>query len=132
MAVAFNEAFSLSDTLFYLGGVVFAGVIGYLFLLKLKLKETFDLNDFYGLAFGHKWLSFGFLVSCLALAGFPITTTFLGEDLLFTHIHENQILLAAFVSLNFVIVGIALMRMYSRIFLGPYKNAYYPVPLRDA
>ena len=132
MAVGFNETFSLSDTLFYLSGVVLAGIAGYFFLLRLKKREAFDLNDFYGHALEHKWLSFGFLVSCLAMAGFPITTTFLGEDLLFTHIHENQILLAAFVSLNFVVVGIALMRMYSRIFMGPHKKAYHPVPLRDA
>lgn len=132
MAVGFNETFSLSDTMFYLSGVIVAGGLGYFFLLRLKGKEDFDLNDFYGHAMEHKWLSFGFLISCLALAGFPITTTFLGEDLLFTHIHENQVLLAAFVSLNFVVVGIALMRMYSRIFLGPHNKAYHPVSLRDA
>jgi NADH:ubiquinone oxidoreductase subunit 5 (subunit L)/multisubunit Na+/H+ antiporter MnhA subunit len=132
MAVGFNETFSLLDTIFYLGGVVLAGAVGYFFLLRLKRKEIFDLNNFYGHALEHKWLSFGFLVSCLALAGFPITTTFLGQDLLFTHIHENQILLATFVALNFVIVGIALMRMYSRIFLGPHHKSNHPVPLRDA
>ncbi len=131
-AVGFNEAFSLSDTYFYLSGVVLAGAIGYYFLKRIKSRETFDLNDFYGHSYNHKWLSFGFLLTCLAMAGFPITTTFLGEDLLFTHIHENQIVLAAFVSLNFVIVGIALMRMYARIFLGPNKKGYHPVPLRDA
>ena len=131
-AVGCNETFSLTDTLFYLNGVFIAGVIGYLFLRKLARKETFDLSDFYGFSYEHKWLSFGFLIACLALSGFPITTTFLGEDLLFTHIHENQILLASLVSLNFVIVGIALMRMYSRIFLGPHKKSHHPVPLRDA
>lgn len=132
MAVGFNETFSLSDTLFYLSGVVVAGIVGYLFLLKLRGKERFNLGDFQGLSYEHKWLSFGFLVACLALAGFPITTTFLGEDLLFTHIHEDQIVLAALVSLNFVVVGIALMRIYSRIFLGPHKKSHHPVPLRGA
>ncbi len=131
-AVGFNETFSLSDTIFYLSGVVVAGIVGYLFLLKMRSKERFNLGDFHGLSYEHKWLSFGFLVACLALAGFPITTTFLGEDLLFTHIHEDQIVLAALVSLNFVIVGIALMRMYSRIFLGPHKKSHHPVPLRGA
>lgn len=131
-AVGFNETFSLSDTLFYLSGVVLAGIVGYLFLLKLKTKENFNLSDFQGHSYQHKWLSFGFLLSCLALAGFPITTTFLGEDLLFTHIHENQIMLAALVALNFVVVGIALMRIYSRIFLGQHKESHHSVPLRGA
>lgn len=132
IAVGFNETFSLDDTYFYLSGVVLAGAFGYFFLVRLKSKESYDLDDFQGHAYEHKWLSFGFLLSALALAGFPITSTFLGEDLLFTHIHQNQILLAAFVSLNFVFVGISVMRMYSRIFLGPHKKAYHPVPFRDA
>jgi len=132
IAVGFNDTFSFEDTVFYLSGVVLSGGSGYYFLYRLKQREFFDLDDFYGHSMEHKWLSFGFLVSCLALAGFPITTTFLGEDLLFTHIHEDQILLAFFVSINFIVEGIALMRMYARIFLGPNKKDYHPVPLRDA
>lgn len=132
IAVGLNDDFSVVDTLFYLNGVIFSGLFGFYFLKRLKRTEQFDLNDFYGHAYEHKWLSFGFLLSCLALAGFPITTTFLGEDLLFTHIEENQILLAFLVSINFVVVGIAVMRMYSRIFLGPHKKSYHAVPLRDA
>jgi NADH-quinone oxidoreductase subunit L len=132
LAVAFNDTFSFLDTMFYLSGVVIAGAAGYYFLRRIKSMETFDLNDFYGHSYEHKWLSFAFLVSCLAMAGFPITTTFLGEDLLFTHIREEQFLLAFLVSIIFIVEGLALMRMYSRIFLGPHKKSYHPVPLRDA
>ena len=102
------------------------------FLKKLKTKETFDLNDFYGHSFEHKWLAFGFLLSSLALIGFPITTTFLGEDLLFTHIKEDQFFIATCVSVCYIVEGIAAIRIYSRIFLGPHKKSYHPVPLRDA
>lgn len=132
LAVAFNESFDLTDTVFYLSGVFIAGITGYYFLHRLKRREHFDLNDHYGHVQEHKWLAFGFLLSCLALAGFPITTTFLGEDLIFTHIHEDQVFLAWLVSINFIIEGLALMRMYTRIFLGPHKKAYHAVPLRDA
>jgi len=132
-AVGFNESFDLTDTLFYLSGVVVAGLAGYILLHRLKKKKgDLDLNGFYGHVREHKWLAFYFLLSCLALAGFPITTTFLGEDLLFTHIHENQLILAFLVSVNFIIEGLALMRMYTRIFLGPNKKAYHGVPLRGA
>lgn len=132
LAVGFNEEFSIQDTLFYLSGVIVSGGFGFYFLFKLKNKEKFDLNDFYGHCVEHKWMSFGFLLSALAIAGFPITTTFLGEDLLFTHIQETQVFLAAFVSLNFVVVGITVMRMYTRIFLGPSKKASVASALRDA
>lgn len=132
LAVGFNESFDLTDTMFYLSGVLVAGISGYYFLHRLKSREQFDLNSFYGHIQEHKWLGFGFLLSCLALAGFPITTTFLGEDLLFTHIHDNQVFLAWLVSINFIIEGLALMRMYTRIFLGPHKKNNRAVPLRNA
>ncbi len=31
-----------------------------------------------------------FFLCCLGATGFPITPTFIGEDLIFTHIHEDQ------------------------------------------
>jgi len=132
IAIGFNESFNLTDTLFYFGGIVPAFIFGLYFLKKLKTKETFDLNDFYGHSFEHKWLAFGFLLSSLALIGFPITTTFLGEDLLFTHIKEDQFFIATCVSVCYIVEGIAAIRIYSRIFLGPHKKSYHPVPLRDA
>jgi NADH:ubiquinone oxidoreductase subunit 4 (subunit M) len=59
----------------------------------------------------------------LAVSGFPITPTFIGEDLIFSHIHEDQIFLSLIVSVSLIIDGLALVRIYSRIFMGPhYKN----------
>lgn len=132
LAVGFNETFNLEDTVFYLGGVVIAGIFGYFFLHRLRRQENFDLNNFYGHSREHKWMAFGFLISCLALSGFPITTTFIGEDLLFTHIHEDQVILASFVSITFIIEGIALIRIYARIFLGPCQKNSFLISKRNA
>jgi len=41
-----------------------------------------------------------------------------------THIHEKQVALAALVSLTFIINGIAVIRIYSRIFLGHYSHNF--------
>ncbi|MFT5780175.1 MAG: NADH-quinone oxidoreductase subunit L [Crocinitomicaceae bacterium] len=132
LAVAFNERFDTMDIVFYLSGVLIASISGYIVLHLLRKKEKFDLNNFYGHATEHKALGFYFLLSCLALAGFPITSTFLGEDLLFTHIHEDQIFLAILISINFVVTGIAVIRMYSRIFMGPNRKWYQPNARRSA
>jgi hypothetical protein len=56
------------------------------------------------------------------LTGFPISSTFLGEDLFFSHINPNQFALVIFISLSFIIDGLALIRLYSRLFLGPVLN----------
>jgi NADH:ubiquinone oxidoreductase subunit 4 (subunit M) len=50
--------------------------------------------------------------------GFPLSPTFIGEDLLFSHIHEDQYLLAFFAALAFVMEGIAAVRIFARLFLG--------------
>ncbi len=132
LAVSLNDTFSIWDSIFYLSGIAVAGLVGFVTLYRLKQKETFELDGFYGLVKDHKWSAFIFLLSCLALAGFPITTTFLGEDLIFTHIRETQIGLAVFVSINFVLEGIALMRMYIRIFLGNSPKTFRPIANRTA
>jgi NADH:ubiquinone oxidoreductase subunit 4 (subunit M) len=66
------------------------------------------------------------------VAGFPITPTFIGEDLMFTHIHEDQPLLAFFVGLSFIIDGIAIIRIYARVFLGPHVNSVYEMAYRSS
>jgi len=54
----------------------------------------------------------------LGLIGFPISPTFVGEDLLFSHIHEDQFVLAFLAALAFVMEGVAAVRIYARLFLG--------------
>jgi formate hydrogenlyase subunit 3/multisubunit Na+/H+ antiporter MnhD subunit len=68
----------------------------------------------------------------LGLSGFPITPTFIGEDLIFSHIHENQVVLASFVALSFIIDGLAIMRIYARVFLGPHIKNYHSIAYRSS
>ncbi len=133
LAVLFNEAFDYSHTAIYLGGVVVSGILGLVALRLLLQKEPgTTLDRFHGHSFEHNKLSILFLLSCLGMAGFPITTTFLGEDLLYSHIHVDQFFLALFVSMGFVFNGLALMRMYARLFLGPHVKTYHEVALRSS
>jgi formate hydrogenlyase subunit 3/multisubunit Na+/H+ antiporter MnhD subunit len=68
----------------------------------------------------------------LGLSGFPITPTFIGEDLIFSHIHEDQIVLACFVTLSFIIDGLSIIRMYARLFLGPHIKSPTEMAYRSA
>ncbi len=126
LAISFNERFSFSDVALYLSGVLVAGFIGYLTILQLKKYESdVNLTRFHGHVFEHPKIALVFLLSCLGLAGFPITTTFIGEDLIFTHIQEHQVILASIVSLTFIVDGLALIRIYARVFLGPHIKTYH-------
>lgn len=124
LAISFNEHFDYSHTILYLSGIVVSGILGYVILLWIEGKEKgLDLNQFHGLSFEYPKTAFLFLMACLGLAGFPITPTFVGEDLIFSHIHEDQWLLAFLAALCFILNGLAIIRIYSRVFMGPYSKA---------
>jgi NADH-quinone oxidoreductase subunit L len=80
----------------------------------------------------HPKMALIFLLACLGLTGFSITPTFKGEDLLFAHIKEDQIILAFFVSMSFVVDGLSIIRVYARIFLGPHAKTYHEVAYRSS
>jgi len=120
LAISFNEHFKIQETLIYLSGISLAGLIGYLCIRRLRKFEWYlDLNMFHGYYFKHPKIALTFLIACLGLTGFPISPTFVGEDLIFGHIHENQTLLAMITSLSFVLEGLSAIRIYARVFLGP-------------
>jgi NADH-quinone oxidoreductase subunit L len=133
LAVSFNEHFKLEEILIYLSGVLVSGSIGYFALVTIKSHERHvDLNQYHGHSYEHPRIAFLFLLACLGLTGFPITPTFIGEDLIFTHIHEDQFILAFFIASSFVIDGLALVRIYARIFLGPHEKSYHEIPYKSS
>ena len=135
LAISFNEneVFDMSEAFFYLIGVTLAAILGYACIRKLRsLEKSIDLNEFYGHSYEHPRLSFLFLLACLGLMAFPITTTFIGEDLVFSHIHEDQLLLAFFTALSFVVDGISVVRLYARLFLGPHNKTYHEIPYKSS
>lgn len=120
LAISFNEHFDIIHIWWYLSGGIISGIVGFSCIQRLRsLEKWVSLDQFYGHSYEHPKITLIFLIACLGLAGFPITPTFIGEDLIFTHIHEDQISLAFFVACSFVLNGLAVIRIYARIFLGP-------------
>lgn len=133
LALCFNKSFDLNPIYYDLGGVVVAGGCGLLILGQLsKFEKNLDLGQFYGYAHKHPKLALVFLIACLGLAGFPIGPTFIGEDLLLTHISERQVALAFMISLCFVMHGLALIRLYALVFLGPHDKSRYERTYRSS
>lgn len=134
LAISFNEEFDWQEIGIYLSGVVVFGIIGYYLLTRLRKLEPnhFSLFQYYGHVKEHKTLSFAFLISCLGLMGFPITYTFIGEDVIYSHIGVNEYYLAFFNASSYIIGGIALVRIYARLFLGNHVKTYHPTPLKTA
>ncbi len=134
LAISFNEHFDFEHIIYYLSGIILCGTIGIYSLHRLKSLEKayFDLNRYYGHVYEYPGLALVFLIASLGLMGFPITSTFIGEDLIFSHIHEHQFLLAFFNSLAFIMGGISIVRMYARLFLGPHIKTYHETPYKSS
>ncbi|MDX1903224.1 MAG: proton-conducting transporter membrane subunit [Thermonemataceae bacterium] len=134
LAVSHNEHFDFSEVIWYLSGVLVAGIFGFVVLQKLRKKEPkhYNLYSYHGHAYEHSGLATLFFLAALGLMGFPISSTFIGEDLIFSHIHEHQVLLAFILSACFVIEGIAIIRIYARLFLGRHSKAYHETPLQSS
>jgi NADH:ubiquinone oxidoreductase subunit 5 (subunit L)/multisubunit Na+/H+ antiporter MnhA subunit len=132
LALSFNAHFDNAHHLWYLSGIVLSWAAGYTILTRLRQKEWVSLDNFYGHIYEYPKLGFLFLLSCLGLAGFPITPSFVGEDLIFSHIHNTQIGLAFFSAFSLVINGLATLRIYARVFLGPHIKTYHQSAKRSA
>ncbi|MFC3881495.1 proton-conducting transporter membrane subunit [Algoriphagus namhaensis] len=119
LAIAENELFAWEQVMIYLSGVFVFGLSGLLLITWLKRKTgQHGLTDYQGYVKKYPVIAFLFLLSALGLMGFPLSPTFIGEDLLFSHIHPDQFLLAAFAALAFVMEGIVCVRIFARLFLG--------------
>lgn len=133
LAISFNERFSFDEVHLYLSGVAVCGLLGFEVLRWLKSHEgSIHLDQFHGHSYRHPKFALVFLIACLGVSGFPITPTFIGEDLIFSHIHEDQPFLAFVVALSFIIDGLAIIRMYARVFLGPHVKSIYEMAYRSS
>lgn len=133
LSIAFNEQFDFNQIHIYLSGIFISGGIGYLILRKLhKDKESVSLDTFHGHSYLYPTMSIIFLIVSLGLSGFPITPTFIGEDILLGHIHENQYLMITLTSLSLILDGLAIFRIYSRLFLGPHIKINHEVAFRSS
>jgi formate hydrogenlyase subunit 3/multisubunit Na+/H+ antiporter MnhD subunit len=132
LAISFHAHFEADHMILYLSGVCISGLAGYLILriIRKREKKAFSLNAYFGHVYEYPRQAFLFLISALGLMGFPITSTFIGEDVIFSHVNEEQYFIAFVYALCFVLSGIALIRVYARIYLGPHCKTYHPTSLR--
>ena len=120
VSIGFTGKLQWDEVGLYLGGIYASFGVGVIvFNRAKKLVRHWDLGNFHGLVHQRPVLTGFGLLATLGISGFPITTAFLGEDLLFAHIREDQYGLATLMAITFVVDGLAAIRIFARIFLGP-------------
>lgn len=114
-----NENFGNNHISIYLSGSVLSAVLGFFCLKKIQqFNPDISLNKFHGYIHNQPGTAFLFLLACFGMAGLPFTPTFIGIDLLFSHIHMHEEILIIFTAMTFMLIEITVLRIYARIFLG--------------
>ncbi len=120
------------DLLLYSGGIIVAFALGHLLLQNTEKKyHELSLNQYNGLGHKEKNKALGFLVCTIAMIGFPITTAFIGIDVAFTYVHQDETLKIILLTLVFILLELAAMRIYLRVYLGPYQEQHGSVAFRS-
>jgi NADH-quinone oxidoreductase subunit L len=133
LAIGFNEQFEFEQVHLYLSGIFVSGFVGALCIYILtKKQESITLDGFHGHSYLYPTLAFVFLLASMGLSGFPITPTFIGEDLILGHIHENQFVLLGLTVLSLILDGLAIFRIYARLFMGPHHSINHEVAYRSS
>ena len=133
LSILFNERFEWQQLAYFLGGSIPAALIGHYYLNKIHaIDSNINLNQYHGYSYEQPRIGFIFLLSGLGLLGFPITPSFIGVDLMFTHIGAHQIVLIIIMALNFLFLELSILRIYTRVFLGQHKKAYHPIAFKSS
>jgi NADH:ubiquinone oxidoreductase subunit 5 (subunit L)/multisubunit Na+/H+ antiporter MnhA subunit len=128
-----NDQYEYLEITIYLISLLVAAIVGFVCLVRLQAYEkTIDLNSFNGHLYDHPRLANLFLIACLGFVGLPFTPSFIGIDLMFSHIDKNEYVLIAFTALNFLLLEISVLRIYARLFLGPDKKKTHPIAYRSS
>lgn len=133
LSIGYNESFDYSQIHLYLSGILLSFMIGlYVFRNLKKAGLATDLSAYQGNVYVKPTLAFVFALACLGMIGFPITPTFLGEELILGHIHSGQYLLMTLIMGSLLMVGLVIFRTYSRLFLGIHMKGMHIRSYRSA
>jgi NADH-quinone oxidoreductase subunit L len=115
-------------------GVTTAFIAGHACLWYLQIRDghSLALRDYHGAIFAFKKLGHVFFIICLLFMAFPIGPSFLAQDILLSLIPGSHVLQIALFCVAYLIMGVSIMRLYIKIFFGPYKRGYHEVAYRSS
>lgn len=133
LSVVQNHTFDTIQVLIYFSGEIGAFILGWFALYKVQsIENSVNLNAFHGHVYEHPRYALAFLLSALTMIGFPISPTFLGYDLLFSEIETDQTFLLVISSITFIVLELAVLRIYARVFLGQHVKTYHEIAFRSS
>ncbi len=113
------EPNAFADVAIYASGLLFFGVLGLQSLLFMADKKSgLDLGVYSGMSVENPGGSVVLFVAVLGVSGFPISPTYLGQDLILHHAAGQDIWLVFAMATAIVINGVSLARIYTKVCMG--------------
>jgi NADH:ubiquinone oxidoreductase subunit 5 (subunit L)/multisubunit Na+/H+ antiporter MnhA subunit len=118
-----NSHYDIHDNIIMLSGILLGGVAAFILLFSMGIyfNSKYLLTRYNGFISYYPVTGLLFLFSMLCIIGFPVSPTFIGIDLVFSHINSDQYIMAFLFSSAYVMIGISGLRIYTHIFLGKSK-----------
>jgi NADH-quinone oxidoreductase subunit L len=117
----------------YGAGVAVAFAVGHVCLRYLEMKgESLELRNYHGSIYAFNGLGHVFFILCLLFMAFPVSPSFLAQDILLSFIPRSHILQIVLFCFAYLLVGVSVMRLYTKVFFGPHKTGYHEIAYRSS
>lgn len=115
----------------YGGGVLVAFIAGHICLwYMVARKESDTLQAYHGSIYAFTKLGNLFFVLSLLFMAFPISPSFLAQDILLSLIPGGHAFQIVFFCLSYLLVGVSVMRLFTKVFFGPHKMSHHEIAFR--
>ena len=117
----------------YGAGVLVAFIIGHICLWYLETKgEPDTLREYHGSIFAFTKLGNLFFIVSLLFMAFPMSPSFLAQDILVSSSPMNHGYLMVLFCFSYLLVGVSIMRLYTKVFYGPHRANYHEIAYRSS
>jgi hypothetical protein len=114
-------------------GVVIAFAIGHVCLRHLETKgESSVLRDYHGSIYVFARLGNFFFIVALLFMAFPISPSFLAQDILVSSIPADRVLMVILFCFSYLLVGVSTIRLYTKVFFGPHKTSHHEIAYKSS
>jgi NADH:ubiquinone oxidoreductase subunit 5 (subunit L)/multisubunit Na+/H+ antiporter MnhA subunit len=112
-------------------GVAFA--VGHVCLWYLRVKgEPDTLSDYHGSIYVFPRMGQLFFIVSLLFMAFPISSSFLAQDILLSLIPGSHVYLVVLFGISYVLVGVSTMRLYTKVFFGPHRASSHEIAYKSS
>lgn len=114
-------------------GVAAAFIVGHACLWYMQMRgESLLLRDYHGSIYAFTGLGHVFFIVCLLYAAFPISSSFLAQDILVSLIPRSHALQITLFCFSYLLVGVSIMRLYTKVFFGPYRTSHHEIAYKSS